>query len=288
MKCPLCSAEEFRPAWIGTVEFRNKDFTYYECLECNSFICNPMPDLATLTVMYGGSYVLAEDVNTEDEYLARRFDKVINFLGSHEKGVFIDYGCGDGTLLKLVSNLGWKVIGIEFNPDIVEKLSKTTGFEILKPDSSPTERADVLHIGDVIEHLTDLENQMPKILSLLKDNGVLIAQGPLEANPNFFNFVLKISRKIKRNKITHIPPYHVILATSKGQRKFFERHGLSELAFEVLEIDFPAPSRLHTKDLRSPRKTTLFVTRKVSKMLSNILGVYNRGNRYFYIGKKTA
>lgn len=60
---------------------------------------------------------------------------------------------------------------------------------LFDPTGEPV--VDVLHLGDMIEHLTDLEHQFPEILRLIKPGGYLLAQGPLEAGPNLFTSVLK-------------------------------------------------------------------------------------------------
>lgn len=284
IKCPLCNGQKFVSSWLGAIKFNKKDFVYYECQSCYSFICEPMPDEETLLQMYGNAYF--EDECPEEDISIEKFDEVIDFLKKRRKGVFVDYGCGDGSLLMAANKVGWKVIGVEFSPEVIDDLSRKSSFEIISHTSKPSELADVIHLGDVLEHLTDLNAQMPKIMGMLKEGGILIAHGPLEANPNLFNLMLKMSRKLKNTSITSIPPYHVILATTKGQQKLFERFGLSEILFRVTEIAFPAPYRLTLKDLMKPRQTALFITRKLSQAISSLSGVQNQGNRYFYIGEK--
>jgi SAM-dependent methyltransferase len=286
IRCSLCGVEEFDKSWLGTVEFQNKDYTYYQCAGCKSFICDPMPDEEALLEMYGNKYFEVEAIESEDTS-AEKFDEVVKFLGSLEAGVFIDYGCGDGKLLQTVAGLGWKVVGVEFSPEVIAELAQKTSFEIISHTALPAEKADLIHLGDVLEHLTDLEAQMPRILAMLKTGGIFIAHGPLEANPSFFNFMLKISRGLKGTKITSIPPYHVILATTLGQRKLFERFGLSEINFDVQEVAFPAPYELTTNMITKPRQLMLFTIRKLSQLISRIKGVKNLGNRYFYIGRKS-
>jgi SAM-dependent methyltransferase len=283
--CPLCGGQDFRPSWVGVVAFKGLDFTFMECIGCRSFICDPMPDESTLLDMYGNSYFDGGSCTGEDSSMGK-FADVLEYLRVQEPGVFIDYGCGDGHLLAAAAELGWKPIGIEFNPEHVNDLKQRWPFEIIGHRDVPGEKADVLHLGDVIEHLTEMDDQFPKILSLLKENGVLIAHGPLEANPSFFNFVMSVSRRLRRSKITNVAPYHVILATSNGQRQLFERHGLEEECFRVQEVAFPAPDGISLKDLADFRKTLLFAIRKVSQAFTAVLGTEARGNRYFYVGRR--
>jgi hypothetical protein len=157
--------------------------------------------------------------------------------------------------------------------------------KVISPLDETSQRADVLHLGDVLEHLTDLDNQMPKILNLLKSGGYLVAHGPLEANDNFFNWSLKLNKKIKPTKATNMPPYHVILATSQGQRDLFTRFALEEIDFQVQEVAFPAPETISLKHLSNIRMTSLFFIRRLSQFMSSFNIQYS-GNRYFYVGKK--
>lgn len=275
------------PSWVGIVSFKGSDFAFMECLDCRSFICDPMPDERTLLEMYGNSY-FDGGVNELEDSSGGKFAEVLEYLRTQKPGVFIDYGCGGGDLLTAVAELGWKPIGIEFNPEKIDELIRALPFDIISHRETPNELADVLHLGDVLEHLTEMNTQMPKILSLLKENGVLIAHGPLEANPNVFNFALSLSRRIKNAKITSVAPYHVIQATSKGQRRLFERHRLNEETFRVKEVAFPAPERLSAKDIKDPRRTALFFIRKVSQVATGMSGKEKHGNRYFYVGKRSA
>lgn len=280
--CPLCKNAKLSKSWL-TVVFEEINFSYLECLRCCSLICNPMPANETLLKMYNPQYFKLDECANESSSV-EKFNDVLNFLKGLERGTFIDYGCGEGKLLKEAAKLGWKVLGVDFNPELAESLVGTD-IEVLSHHDIVHQKADVLHLGDVLEHITDLETQMPEILKLLKCNGYLVAQGPLEANNNFFNWMLKLQKQIRRTQAVSIPPYHVILATSPGQRYFFSRYGLSEILFRVEEVAFPAPSRISLGQLTSLRTTSLYMIRKISQLISRI-NIEKFGNRYFYVGKK--
>lgn len=280
--CPLCSSKKFTDSWLK-LSFKENQFKYLDCIECRSLICSPMPDEELLRQMYDSTYCENSDESGEDNSL-KKFTQVLDFVETLEKGRFIDYGCGDGKLLRKIQAMNWDVLGIEFNPDFAAELKKD-GIKIISYLEEPPYQADVLHLGDVLEHLTDLDNQFPQILKLLKEGGYLIAHGPLEGNPNFFCQMLKLGKKFMRNKVLEMAPFHVILATSKGQRSLFERFDLKEEEFQVNEVAFPAAEHISFRDLNDIRKTGLFVIRKVSQITSS-LDMKNLGNRYFYVGKK--
>jgi SAM-dependent methyltransferase len=243
-----------------------------------------MPDDDMLRRLYGADYANAgADASVEDPKQPRR---VLEYLSSRPPGTFVDFGCGSGFLLREAGRLGWTSFGVEYDPAIAEETTRTTGAAVFAVGAIPASlKADVLHLGDVIEHLTRLDTQMPRILDLLAPQGILLAQGPLEANPTLFNVAVRAARGLRRRRQASMPPYHVLLATRGGQRRFFERFGLRELTFSLSEVAWPAPSRLATRDLRSPRRVGLFLASLASRAASR-LAPHRLGNRYFYVGTR--
>jgi SAM-dependent methyltransferase len=211
--------------------------------------------------------------------------RIVRYLKKTPPGIFVDFGCGDGTVLRAVQDAGWRAIGVEIDPEVAREVAVRTGLEVISRLEGTIEpqSVDVVNLGDVIEHLTDAAGQLGQILSILRPGGLLIAQGPLEANKNLFTFGLRIARTLRPRPAT-IPPYHVILATAKGQRTLFDRLGLETIEFDITEVDWPAPSRITIPDLTSPRHLVLFVVRQASKLLTALTSA-DWGNRYFFIGR---
>jgi SAM-dependent methyltransferase len=260
---------------------------YVECLSCQSLYCQPMPDERLLARMYSPDYArsVPADPGVSDPKQPQR---VVQWLRAAASGTFVDYGCGgDGRLLSEAARLNWRAIGVEYDDEVAKVAADRSGAQVVglsQLDSLPPRCADVLHLGDVIEHLTDLDRQVLEILRLLRPGGVLLAQGPLEANANLFTLAVRVSRSLRRLHRTEMAPYHVLLATADGQRRFFERFGLEQLDYSVHEVDWPAPSRLSPADCLRPRPVVMFVLRQISKSVS-ALRPGRRGNRYFYAGQ---
>ena len=244
-----------------------------------------MPSDAVLEQMYGLNYGknFGCDLVVEDPKSPQH---VIEWLKKEKVGTFVDYGCGAGSLLREAKQLNWQAIGVEFSEEVAKTVEQKTGAVVYDRHSVNQLQqpiADVLHLGDAIEHLTELNRQMPEILRLIKPGGVLLAQGPLENNPNLFTFTLSWVRSLHRRR-TEMAPYHVILATAKGQQLLFERFGLEELEYSIAEVSWPAPSRLSFSDTLNPRSVGLFLLRRCSQTLS-ALQPKRLGNRYFYAGR---
>ncbi len=243
-----------------------------------------MPDTEVLQEIYGQDYYNAAD-DVPDGELTDEIRRVAAWLQRANKpGTFIDYGCRKGVLLTEALKLGWRAIGIEINPDVAADTERRTGAQVVVPDDPllNASLADILHLGDVIEHLTALDSQMPAILRLIKPGGLLIAQGPLEANSNLFTLVIRSVRRTRRSRPIEMAPAHVIPATSSGQRALFDRFGLRKLEYSLTEVDWPAPSQFSTAV--GARDASLFIIRRLSQACSRLRPA-SWGNRYFYAGR---
>jgi len=284
MACPLCDEKHYRASWLGATVYNGREFPYVECLACSSLYCEPMPDEETLAHMYGPSYAMSfsPDPSIDDPKEPQR---VLDWLRKTERGTFIDYGCGEGQLLQAAAETAWNAVGIEFDEEVVRRLADRTGLKVMTSatalDSEPI--ADVLHLGDVIEHMTNINEQMPAVLKLIKPGGLLIAQGPLEANFNIFTMGVRFSRSLRPSAKSNLAPYHVMLATKQGQEECFSRFDLTKQEFDVTEVSWPAPTRLLRSDLSRPRAVGLFALRRVSQAVSAIQSEW--GNRYFDVGR---
>lgn len=243
-----------------------------------------MPDVETLARMYGRKYAELFH-NHENMGGSEDATRVIGWLSREGGGTFVDYGCGAGHLLREAIRAGCNAVGVEFDEHVAEQVAWRTGAKVISdPAAFGSARADVLHLGDIIEHLTEVNRQMPEILTLLKPGGLLLAQGPLENNTNLFKLIVQLSRLLRPNRRTEMAPYHVLLATADGQREFFRRFGLEELEYSVREVAWPAPCSLSLSDLRRPRTVGLFALRLLSQAASG-LRPGKWGNRYFYVGR---
>jgi SAM-dependent methyltransferase len=237
--------------------------------------------------MYGADYQSSFAAEAPDDG-SRDGRRVTEALKSMGRGLFVDYGCGAGTVLTEATKLNWRAVGVEFDDEVAAEVEKKTGLEVLTHRQAAELnglRADVLHLGDVIEHLTEVNRQMPEIIRLIRPGGLLVAQGPLEANPNLFTLMIRLSRFLRPPRRTEMAPYHVLLATAAGQRLLFQRLGLKEMEYAIREVAWPAPSRLSVSDFRRPRSLGLYLLRLASRAISR-LGFTQMGNRYFYIGRR--
>ena len=260
-------------------------YPYVECAGCGSLYASPMPGDQALTRMYGLAYEAEAGGGTRVGD-PKDPDSVLALLAGLPTGTFVDYGCGDGALLAKAASAGWNAVGVEFDPEVAASTARRTGLCVhdrATESSLPDAVADVLHLGDVIEHLRTPALELQRIRRLVKRGGHLVAQGPLEANANLFTAALKAWKRASGRAVSNMAPYHVTLATRAGQQALFNRVGLISERFSLQEVEWPAPSRLRPADAMNPRAAALFVLRKASQAMSAVRPS-RWGNRYFYVG----
>ena len=287
MACPLCACDTIRKSPFSCL-YQEVEFRYVKCVRCGSLYCSPMPEPEMLQRMYGSSYKSAfshgTNRNIEDP---KEPNKCLDWLRKQGTGTFLDYGCGAGTLLEEAAKGGWRPVGVELDGQVARQVEERTGFCVLTAeaaDSTDGHIAVVLHLGEVLEHLTEMQNHLPRIIRLVKPGGLLLAQGPLEGNFNLFAACCGLSRRLRPWHRTEMAPYHVLMATSKGQRLLFQRFGLSELEYLLHEVSWPAQSKLTIADIARPKQAILYAIRQLSIGLST-LNHKKWGNRYFYAGR---
>jgi SAM-dependent methyltransferase len=96
------------------------------------------------------------------------------------KGKVLELGCSTGVMLKLFKERGWHVLGVE--PSASSDEAEKKGLRVLKVKFEevklPKNHFDLIILNHVLEHLTDPENVLRKIYTLLKDNGFIFIDVP--------------------------------------------------------------------------------------------------------------
>lgn len=205
---------------------------------------------------------------------------VIRALQQRPPGIFIDYGCGGGDLLVKASRIGWDARGVELNEDVADRVALSTGLIVSSdPATLAGENgepsADVIHVGDVIEHFAHLDEELDRVLALLKPGGVLLIQGPLAAGACLFNLVFQTAGRLRTGRVTNAAPTHLIASTRLGIETLIRRRGWNPVEMKISEVAWPGPWKWEG----SPRSAALFALRRISQLVSRCAPGH-LGNRY--------
>ena len=195
MNCRLCGSEHLR---LYYTQGNKNQYKFFKCENCK--LVNYDISIGLDQQKYTSSYV-----HPENEMHKQNIDQTAtyNFIKKRisQQGKLLDIGCGNGKLLLLAKNDGWKVAGIELSQSAADTIQDNFGIKVDAVDfleyKIDTKKAyDVVVLRHVLEHLPDSILAMSKINLLLKKNGYAILEFP-----NIEGLDLKFKRFLSKTGI---------------------------------------------------------------------------------------
>jgi len=196
-----------------------------------------MPSVSDLDEIYQKD--IYHDVHY-DECDYKIYENSLNWLLPRvEKSIkILDFGCGSGCFLKIAKAREIECIGVELDDSVISSSSSYSGvvvktMEQLMGDSV---EFDIIHLGDVFEHLPAPQKILSALECKLKKRGMFFIEGPLENNASIVYLSILLINAIKmvtgRYKPSSSAPLHVVRTNQKSQRDFF----VNTMKYE--EVDF--------------------------------------------------
>jgi SAM-dependent methyltransferase len=228
--CECCGGHEFKYA------ASKRGWKIFRCCSCGLFFVAPQPDDQRLSEIYGKS---SGYFATAEKDLAKTSRDVA--MNSHELllkngatvGRFLDIGCSTGQLIYHLSRQGWIVTGIDIDADaIAVGLNNGLNVSVCRlEDSSFDERSfDVIHMGDLIEHVRSPRLLLETANSFLCEGGLVVIKTPNGAG-GFARASLALARLCKFPWAHSEAPYHLYEFGVSSLSILLSRTG-----FEVQEI----------------------------------------------------
>ncbi|RZK11205.1 MAG: class I SAM-dependent methyltransferase [Flavobacterium sp.] len=220
ISCPVCQQERNKE------KYQIRGWKIVECESCKFVHVNPRLEKKELLKIYSSNYFDNKEVGyyhyTENEILRKEnFRKwvydALPFLNHSKPTQALDVGCAAGYCLEVFKELNWKAFGIELDKGLADSLRKRE-FEIFDSplvNATTTEKFDFICLFDVLEHLTDLAENMKKLLSILKEDGIIVL-----VTPNYGSW----QRKLFGKKWFQFKPIEHI--------NYFDRRSLQKLVTE--------------------------------------------------------
>ena len=170
----------------------------------------------------------------------KRYDVILEFVT--KGGMILDLGCGPGSMLKHLNNLGY-VVGLDLFPHEWEKTAKvklgsSNTSALIKGDARNLpflmNSFDIIIAADVLEHIQDIGRAVNEIWGTLKLGGVLVVSIPRE------NWLYKIFRVLYRGTWKYT-------STLKGDDHYNSIDNLVTLLNEkfMMKTSRNTPSLLH-------------------------------------------
>ncbi len=206
--CQCCGSVRHEPV------ARQRGWMLRRCADCGLIFVSPQPTAEQLAAIYNrssGYFATAEaDLSRTPPEAAERLHRCL--LGAAVEGRrFLDVGCATGALVHHMARLGWQAAGVDVNPDAVA-IARRNGLDVtqgaLEDQSFADASFDVIHMGDVLEHLRRPRETLQRARQLLRPGGLLVVKAP-NAECGFARSSLRLSRWLRLPWAWSAAPYHL-------------------------------------------------------------------------------
>jgi len=258
-RCPICFSRHYRllSRFLPYYSLGSEE-RFFKCLNCGMFSLDPFPSKKIVISLYcSGEYrnrYQQQNINwiggskNLEKYLKKRLIKVEKLL--KKRGRLLDIGAGSGAFLAQARKRGWKVKGIELDPQAIQYAKRKLGITLFRGElfdlKTPKHFFDVVQLNHVLEHIYNPVELLKRIKLILKPGGYLIIEVPNEIYPlsELIQFYLsyKMScryfvRKFLCREMTLVklpPSLHLLFFNNHNLKQLLEKTG-----FKVVEINTP-------------------------------------------------
>ncbi|MEI7690489.1 MAG: class I SAM-dependent methyltransferase [bacterium] len=238
--CPICGPSPTKETgWEYT--FQNIKMPLVKCQSCQLVRLNPRPNSDGLAKLYDDSYFdsgwdcgcTGKTYVEAGGYLLKVYENVIEEIKHYKaKGDLLDIGCAGGYFLKVAQESGYTVKGIELNKKMVEHARKSLGLDVthghFKPGLYKPNSFDIIHLGDVLEHVQDPMATVLTAFRILRPGGVLFISAPLSYG---------MSDPKEKPMAINIPPYHIFEFTPTTLSHLVKKAGFKLVGYHLAPLD---------------------------------------------------
>jgi 2-polyprenyl-3-methyl-5-hydroxy-6-metoxy-1,4-benzoquinol methylase len=245
--CDFCGSSEGEPLTGPLTDyelvdelppaFRPLTFRFVRCAGCGLVYLRERPDGEDVGVYYPDTYKCFQSYDQRGWIMkklalrvARGKLRQISKLMPEGNTTLLDYGCGSGTWLSILKDLGcaYRMIGVDIVEGPLGELRRR-GMDAYQCDETtltrhvPPGSVGVVHMFHVIEHLPRAGQTLKAIFDVLAPGGALVGQTPNVAS---------LGRRVWGDLWNQWhAPQHLVLFSDDTLRRHAERAG-----FEVVKI----------------------------------------------------
>jgi SAM-dependent methyltransferase len=197
------------------------------CRRCGLVRSDPIVDQETMVALYRAStFAYARELDGLKMTYGRALQRISDLVPSRDG--LLDIGCGNGFVLELALELGWKgARGVEPSEDAIAHASASVAPLIerglLERGMFAPASFDAVTLFQVLDHLRDPVAVLSEIRRLLRPGGVVLA---LNHNVEAF------SARVLRERSPIIDVEHTYLYSPETMRRLF-----SQVGFEVMSVE---------------------------------------------------
>jgi len=152
-------------------------------------------------------------------------DFSVMYLPFRANGRLLDVGCGNGSALQFMKELGWHVQGVDFDPKAVQ-IARNKGLEVrlggLEAQTYPANFFDAITMSHLIEHVHDPLSLVRECLRILKPGGHLMMVTP---NSESWGH-----QKYGGNWMHLDPPRHLHIFNEQSLRTLARKAGFEQIS----------------------------------------------------------
>jgi 2-polyprenyl-3-methyl-5-hydroxy-6-metoxy-1,4-benzoquinol methylase len=194
MNCPVCLNTATVPALHGTdllFETTSKTFTLDSCSACRCLFLNPMPGEEEIAGFYPKQYwwsAAKTDPLKKLESVYRRMALrghvafISKAAGVGARQDLLDVGCGSASLLALMKQRGFRVMGVDFSSEAAAVAKQENGVQVvvgsLEDAAFPASSFDIVTLFHVMEHVTNPRDVLREVGRILRPGGSIVLQVP--------------------------------------------------------------------------------------------------------------
>lgn len=194
--CPVCGSDTFYKTGKPCGHGEDSKFDEMQCKKCKLRWVEPMPTEDEIDEYYRNYYARRRKtgkLNCQETTLSKIY-RSITFKKSRDRiyirrldkytgrGLFLDFGCGEGELLIIAKNRGWNVTGIEYSVEIKEELAEF-GINVINTNNLSgaglkENSVDCISSTHVIEHIINHEKFFSEVKKYLSPGGIFATKVP--------------------------------------------------------------------------------------------------------------
>lgn len=209
-------------------------FDLYLCSSCRHIFVWPLPSPEDLVAAYSQPSDPRRAGPAGSVSHGYRFSPshrlaIATIRGYASGGRILDVGCGEGQFSVLAARHGYEPVGVELNPRAAAR-ARANGIDVractLEEAGFAADTFDVVHLGDVIEHVRDLESFMRAVRRITRTGGVLYVRTP-NHEAFFPKSTLWLHKHLGIPWSHPTPPHHLHQFSPSSLRRLLEKHGFS-------------------------------------------------------------
>jgi SAM-dependent methyltransferase len=181
LKCRICHGKAFKTLLPEFASELGEVYALKLCNRCSFISVDPLPTPENLRRYYNRDYWQWKQNQTTDLLNLRYKLQMLGIIRNikklvPQKGKILDWGAGDGSLVRLLKEAGFTCWGIDTysaGPNDTNLINTT-----IEDIPLPNNFFDAITCFHVLEHINDPFTSLTKAFSLLKAGGILVVEVP--------------------------------------------------------------------------------------------------------------